>query len=77
MHRHGLGTEVVTTVRDWLVDVRGHHLVQIDPSASNDAAIACYRAAGFRPVGVLHGRERNTTDDGWHDTLLMSYCSWW
>ena len=27
--------------------------------------------------GILHGRERNTTDDGWHDTLLMSYCSWW
>ena len=77
VHRRGLGREVVEAVRDWLVDVRGHHLVQIDPSASNDAAIACYRAAGFRPVGVLHGRERNTTDDGWHDTLLMSYCSWW
>ena len=77
VHRRGLGVEVVTMVRDWLVDVRGRHLVQIDPAASNDAAIACYRACGFRPVGVLHGRERNTHDDGWHDTLLMSYCSWW
>ena len=49
----------------------------IDTSVSNDAAIACYTSAGFRRVGILHGRERNTTGDGWHDTLLMSYCSWW
>ena len=77
VHRHGLGSEVVTMVRDWLVEDRGHHLVQIDPAASNAAAIACYTACGFRPVGILHGRERDTHGDGWHDTLLMSYCSWW
>ena len=77
VHRHGLGTEVVTMVRDWLVEDRGHHLVQIDPAAGNAAAIACYTACGFRPVGVLHGRERDTRGAGWHDTLLMSYCSWW
>jgi aminoglycoside 6'-N-acetyltransferase len=77
VHRRGLGQEIVTTVRDWLVDARGHHLVTIDPAASNTAAIACYTACGFRPVGVLHGRERNTDGSGWHDTLLMSYCSWW
>ena len=77
VHRRGLGTEVVTAVRDWLVDVRGHHLVTIDPAASNQAAIACYTACGFRPVGVLHGRERDTDRDGWHDSLLMQYCSWW
>ena len=76
VHRHGLGVEVVTMVRDWLVDVRGHHLVQIDPAAGNTAAIACYSACGFLPVGVLHGRERDTDGTGWHDTLLMSYCSW-
>jgi aminoglycoside 6'-N-acetyltransferase len=73
VHRRGLGTEVVTMVRDWLVDVRGHHLVTIDPARENDGAIACYRACGFRPVGVLHGRERNTDGSGWHDTLLMEY----
>ena len=73
VHRHGLGSEVVTMVRDWLVEDRGHHLVQIDPAASNAAAIACYTACGFRPVGILHGRERDTHGDGWHDTLLMSY----
>ena len=77
VHRQGLGSEVVMMVRDWLVEDRGHHLVQTDPAASNAAAIACYTACGFRPVGVLHGRERNTDGHGWHDTLLMSYCSWW
>jgi aminoglycoside 6'-N-acetyltransferase len=76
VHRRGIGREVVTLVRDWLVDVRGHHLVQIDPAAGNEAAIACYRACGFTPVGVLHGRERNTSGTGWRDTLLMAYCSW-
>jgi aminoglycoside 6'-N-acetyltransferase len=73
VHRRGLGTEVVTMLRDWLVDVRDHHLVTIDPARSNEGAIACYRACGFRPVGVLHGRERNTDGSGWHDTLLMEY----
>jgi aminoglycoside 6'-N-acetyltransferase len=77
VHRHGLGSEVVTMVRDWLVEDRGHHLVQIDPAASNAAAIACYTACGFRPVGILHGRERDTEGSGWHDTLLMAFCSWW
>jgi len=77
VHRQGLGSEVGMMVRDWLVEDRGHHLVQTDPAASNAAAIACYTACGFRPVGVLHGRERNTDGHGWHDTLLMSYCSWW
>lgn len=77
VHRRGLGRDVVTTVRDWLVNIRGHHLVTIDPSASNTAAIACYTSCGFRPVGILHGRERDTDRRGWHDTMLMQYCSWW
>ena len=72
-HGRGLGVEVVTLVRDWLVEERGHHLVQIDPDARNATAIACYERCGFRPVGVLEGRERDTDGPGWHDTLLMAY----
>ena len=56
-----------------LVHARGHHLVTIDPAADNEAAIACYRSCGFRPVGVLPRRERDTDMQGWHDTLLMAY----
>ncbi len=73
VHRHGLGREVVRTVVAWLVDVQGHHLVQIDPAAHNTAAIDCYQACGFRPVGVLPRYERDTDGTGWHDTLLMAY----
>jgi aminoglycoside 6'-N-acetyltransferase len=76
VHRRGLGREVVTMVRDWLVEDRGHHLVTIDPAASNAGAIACYQSCGFAPVGILHGRERNTDGPGWHDTLLMAYSAW-
>jgi RimJ/RimL family protein N-acetyltransferase len=75
VHRQGLGREVVTAVRDWLVHDRGHHLVQIDPAADNVAAIACYAACGFQRVGILPRRERDTDGQGWHDTLLMAYAT--
>ncbi len=73
VHRQGLGREVVTAVRDWLVEDRGHHVVTIDPAAHNEAAIRCYRACGFQPVGVIPLRERDTSGPGWHDTLLLAY----
>ncbi len=73
VHRRGLGQEVVTAVRDWLVRDRGHHRVTIDPAAANTAAIACYRACGFEPVGLLRRYERDADGTGWHDGLLMEY----
>ena len=65
----GLGGDVVHAVCRWLVDVRGHHRLEIDPAADNARAIACYRSVGFRDVGVLRRRER--TPDGWRDVLQM------
>ena len=62
-------------MRDWLVQDRGHHLVQIDPAADNHAAVACYAACGFSRVGVLPRRERDIDGQGWHDTLLMAYAT--
>lgn len=73
VHRRGLGREVVTAVVRWLVDVRGHHRVAVDPALANAPAIACYRACGFHPVGVLHRYERDTDGAGWHDNLLMEH----
>ena len=73
VHRRGLGREVVTAVRDRLVRDRGHGRVTVDPAVGNAGAVACYRACGFLPVGVLHRRERDTDGRGWHDTLLMEY----
>jgi aminoglycoside 6'-N-acetyltransferase len=48
----------------------GHHRFTIDPAAANAAAIRCYAAVGFRPVGVLRAYERGP-DGRWRDGLLM------
>jgi aminoglycoside 6'-N-acetyltransferase len=73
VHRRGLGREVVAAVLRWLVEVRGHHRVTMDPAVDNAAAIACYTACGFAPVGVLHRYERDADGTGWHDNLLMEF----
>ena len=71
VHGQGLGRDAVRTLCRHLVDARGHHRFVIDPAADNEAAIRCYRAVGFRPVGVLRRYERDLDGNGWHDGLLM------
>ncbi|MFL6180150.1 MAG: GNAT family N-acetyltransferase [Actinomycetes bacterium] len=68
----GLGRQAITLVMRHLV-ARGHHRVVIDPAAGNQRAIACYRACGFVPVGVMRRYERDVDGEGWHDGLLMEY----
>ncbi|WP_409494370.1 GNAT family N-acetyltransferase [Amycolatopsis sp. cmx-11-12] len=70
-HGRGLGTDTVRTLVRHLVRDRGHHRLVIDPAADNDAAIRCYKAAGFREVGIMRRYERDAEGDGWHDGLLM------
>jgi aminoglycoside 6'-N-acetyltransferase len=66
----GLGKEIVATLAAHLIDDRGHHRVVIDPAADNARAIACYRAVGFRSVGVMRQYERGM-DGTFHDGLMM------
>jgi RimJ/RimL family protein N-acetyltransferase len=66
-----LGRDAVRTVARHLVADRGHYRIVIDPAADNAAAIRCYAAVGFRPVGVLRRYERDVDGAGWHDGLLM------
>lgn len=73
VHGQGLGKEVVSLVRDHLVDDRGHHRLTMDPAVDNPAGIRCYAACGFREVGVMRCYERDTDGQGWHDSLLMEY----
>ena len=68
--RRGLGPEAIGLVAAWLVDVRGHHRLTIDPAADNVAAIRAYRKVGFEPVGRLRAYERGP-DGEWHDAVLM------
>ena len=66
----GLGPDAIRTVARYLIDVRGHHRLTIDPSAANERAIRAYSKLGFRPVGVMRRYERGA-DGSWHDGLLM------
>jgi aminoglycoside 6'-N-acetyltransferase len=70
-HGRGLGTDAVRRVVRQLVDERRHHRITIDPAASNAVAIRAYEKAGFKPVGVMRGYERDNDGEGWHDALLM------
>lgn len=69
-HGKGLGTDAVRTLARHLLHDRGHHRLAIDPAASNEKAIRCYKRVGFRPVGVMRRYERNAEGE-WQDCLLM------
>jgi aminoglycoside 6'-N-acetyltransferase len=70
LHGQGYGRQVVSLMAAYLLEGRGNHRLTIDPAADNAAAIACYAAVGFRPVGVMRQYERGL-DGSWHDGLLM------
>lgn len=71
VHNRGVGRDAVGTVVRHLVHQCGHHRLTIDPAADNHAAIRCYSAVGFKPVGVMRRSERGADGRGWHDGLLM------
>jgi aminoglycoside 6'-N-acetyltransferase len=66
----GLGTDAVRTLARYLLEVRGHHRLTIDPAADNARAIRTYEKVGFKPVGVMRRYERGR-DGTFHDGLLM------
>jgi aminoglycoside 6'-N-acetyltransferase len=66
----GIGTDAVRTLARYLIDVRGHHRLTIDPATANARAIHVYEKVGFRPVGVMRRYERGR-DGTFHDGLLM------
>ncbi len=66
----GLGTDAVRMLARYLLEVRGHHRLTIDPAVDNARAIRTYEKVGFRPVGVMRRYERGN-DGTFHDGLLM------
>ena len=66
----GIGPDAIRTVARYLIDVRGHHRLTIDPSAANERAIRAYSKLGFRPVGIQRLYERGP-DGTFHDGLLL------
>jgi RimJ/RimL family protein N-acetyltransferase len=71
VHGRGIGRDAVRALATYLVRVRRHHRLVIDPAADNVAAIRCYASVGFKPVGLMRGYERDADGAGWHDGLLM------
>jgi len=69
LHGRGYGQEALRLATRHYID-RGHHRFSIDPSRSNERAIRCYAAVGFKPVGILRDYER-APDGSWRDGLLM------
>lgn len=66
----GLATETILRVVEIGFDRRGLHRLELRVLATNAAAVACYRRAGFRVEGRL--RESRLTADGRRlDTLVM------
>ena len=70
VHGCGVGPDAMRTLIAWLVDVRGHHRLTVDPAAANARAAHVYRKLGFRPVGTLRQYER-VAGGSWRDALLM------
>ena len=70
VHGRGLGLETVRVLCAHLIDDHGFHRVVADPEVENETAIACFRKAGFRPVGVLRQYLRDRFGV-WKDGLLL------
>lgn len=68
-HGRGYGRRALRLAVDYFID-RGYHRFSIDPAVANEAAVRCYNAVGFQPVGVLRQAERAPSGD-WRDSLLM------
>jgi aminoglycoside 6'-N-acetyltransferase len=66
----GFGPDAIRTLARFLIDIRGHHRLTIDPAAHNTRAIKAYESVGFKPIGLMRNYERGP-DGTWHDGLLM------
>lgn len=68
---HGVGTEAVRTLLQYLFEVKRLHRVTIDPEVRNARAIRSYEKAGFRLDGILRHNDR-FEDGRYADTYFMS-----
>jgi aminoglycoside 6'-N-acetyltransferase len=73
LHGRGLGRDAIRTLARHLFHDREHHRLVIDPDASNEIAIRCCAAVGFRPVGTVRANERRISS--LRDGLVMDLLS--
>ncbi len=68
-HGEGFGRKAIRLAIDYFVS-RGHHRFVIDPAVANTAAVHCYTAVGFQPVGILRQAERSPSGE-FRDAIMM------
>ena len=56
----GIGTELVRTMVEYLIDKKGADRIVMDPQTWNERAIRCYEKCGFKKVKLLPKHE-------WHE----------
>lgn len=74
-HGRGLGQDVVRVVARYLLEIRGHHRLVIDPATANTRAIRCYEAVGFKRVGVTRSCWWDHVEKRWADGVLLDLLS--
>ncbi len=55
----------------WLIDVRGHHRLTVDPAAANARAIHVYAQARVPARSARCGSTSASATAAWRDALLM------
>jgi aminoglycoside 6'-N-acetyltransferase len=68
----GIGTLLVGTVANWLLQNQGAERVIMDPRADNLRAIHVYEKCGFKRIKLLPHRELHEGKN--HDCWLMELC---
>ncbi|MFB5674536.1 GNAT family N-acetyltransferase [Paenibacillus terreus] len=67
----GIGTLLVSSMLQFLVDHKKADRVVMDPQASNERALRCYAKCGFRKVRLLPKRELHEGE--YRDCWLIEY----
>ncbi|MEC3884781.1 GNAT family N-acetyltransferase [Halobacillus sp. HZG1] len=68
----GLGTLLVTSMVQFLIENKKADRVVMDPQTSNMRAIRCYEKCGFKKVKLLPNREFHEGE--YKDCWFMEYC---
>lgn len=66
---NGYGTEAMSLLCDYCLNVLNYHTVRLDVYSYNLPAISCYEKVGFRECGRYHEAKRLAGQ--WFDVILM------
>lgn len=65
----GYGRDAIETFLDWTFRILNFRRIKLETLATNERALRCYEACGFRREGLL--REDDYTDGQYRDVVVM------